>query len=420
MASERPSDFFTAAGWVCLFCLAFPFFSYSQNTQAFHAKVLNLLRPEANTFLFLELSSALGEVGPEGFLETDISVDIGFRLRGERAFVLERRLKDPMRSDFLSSTNVFFREYSFQLPPGSYEVVVDLRDERHQKSHLLTLDYDCGDLASGGLSDIMLLREMDGILLPEIVVGEEIGGISDRIRFRAEVYGEASEVLAARAVLYRQVPQSRGADDGEGMQVLQYTSVVQLNELLRLEKGRATFSDGIDLFELDAGRYLFEIFLYRDDTLVSEKNIRFELPWKRMREIFSNLDTSLAMMVHVAVPEVIAGLRGVEDEDEKLRRFLAFWDARAEPGLETGAEVLERYFFRIFHANEFFPEDRPGWQTERGRIFALYGQPDGQQALVHGGRKYELWSYDAWNMRFVFAEAGKRWDLVYPKRLAEK
>lgn len=393
-----------------LYC--FPLFS--QEIQAFKATCLNLLRPEANTFLFLDLSSALVGVSADGYVESDIAVEVGFRRVGERAFFLERKLHDPVRSDFLSNTDPSFREYSFQVPPGSYEVVVDLRDLKTNRNHLVVIPYDCGDFSGTGLSDIMMLQEMKGVVASKILVGEEIGGISDRIRFNVELYGKAGDVLTARAVLYKQVQQARNADDGESMQVLQYTSVVQLNEVLTLEDGTATFNDGLDLYELDPGRYLFEIFLYRDDSLVGEKNCSFELPWKRIKEIFSNLDTSIAMMAHAAPAETIEELRGISDGDEKLQRFLDFWDQRAEPGLETGSEVLERYYFRIFHANEYFPEDKPGWKTDRGRIFTLYGPPDDLKSIEHSRKQYEVWTYEQWRMRFLFAKVGRGWQLAYP------
>lgn len=63
--------------------------------------------------------------------------------------------------------------------------------------------------------------------------------------------------------------------------------------------------------------------------------------------------------------------------DEKRERFKAFWKQR-DPTPETPFnELMAEYYTRVDSANARFSQRRlPGWKTDPGRIFILYGPPD--------------------------------------------
>ena len=49
----------------------------------------------------------------------------------------------------------------------------------------------------------------------------------------------------------------------------------------------------------------------------------------------------------------------------------------------------EEHYRRLAYTNEHFAEDVPGWKTDRGRIYILYGPPDSvdQHFSAAGSRK---------------------------------
>jgi GWxTD domain-containing protein len=50
------------------------------------------------------------------------------------------------------------------------------------------------------------------------------------------------------------------------------------------------------------------------------------------------------------------------------------------------------HYRRIGYANERFRDkDKPGWATERGRTYIVYGPPD--ELEVHADKGYEQWYY---------------------------
>ena len=62
-------------------------------------------------------------------------------------------------------------------------------------------------------------------------------------------------------------------------------------------------------------------------------------------------------------------------------------------------ERLLEHYSRVAYANLFFqPENKKveGWQTDRGRVYILYGEPDQYERRPVGASEnpYEIWYYN--------------------------
>ncbi len=83
-----------------------------------------------------------------------------------------------------------------------------------------------------------------------------------------------------------------------------------------------------------------------------------------------------------------------------------FW-RRRDPVPETEVnEFKEEYFLRIKQANRLFSEGgRPGWLTDRGRIWVTLGPPDHRETYPRGqsfyGYPVEIWHYGFYQIYFV-------------------
>ena len=51
-----------------------------------------------------------------------------------------------------------------------------------------------------------------------------------------------------------------------------------------------------------------------------------------------------------------------------------FWIEKAG-NVERARELIKVYYNRVFFANFFFTSYKPGWKTDRGMIFIIYGPP---------------------------------------------
>jgi GWxTD domain-containing protein len=83
--------------------------------------------------------------------------------------------------------------------------------------------------------------------------------------------------------------------------------------------------------------------------------------------------------------------------EEAKRNFLAkFWsDVQNARGGRTKEARLE-YLHRIAVANQrYHGMGKQGWQTDRGRVYLLYGEPDEVERFPNSGdsKPYEIWHY---------------------------
>jgi len=70
-----------------------------------------------------------------------------------------------------------------------------------------------------------------------------------------------------------------------------------------------------------------------------------------------------------------------------------FWHKR-DPTPDTEEnEYRDQYYERVAYANEHFTSGKPGWMTDRGRIYIKFGKPDEIEAHPAGGT-YQRMSYE--------------------------
>ncbi len=104
-------------------------------------------------------------------------------------------------------------------------------------------------------------------------------------------------------------------------------------------------------------------------------------------------------------------------DSEKPRFIEEFWKRR-DPDPETEEnEFKKEYFERIKKADElFFGEGRPGWLTDRGRVYILFGPPTDRMTSPTGssfyGRCQELWYYGTFPVIFIDANCNGQFVLV--------
>lgn len=72
--------------------------------------------------------------------------------------------------------------------------------------------------------------------------------------------------------------------------------------------------------------------------------------------------------------------------DEECESFIEQFWARRDPDPRTGDNPFkEEHYRRIAYANERFTSGIPGWKTDRGRVYIMYGKPDELESHPTGG-----------------------------------
>ena len=97
--------------------------------------------------------------------------------------------------------------------------------------------------------------------------------------------------------------------------------------------------------------------------------------------------------------------------DEERDQFIeSFW-LRRDPTPDTVEnEYKEEHYARIAYANEHFAAGIPGWRTDRGRIYIVYGKPDEIEShpsgglynreIAEGGGTTSTYPFERWRYRY--------------------
>jgi GWxTD domain-containing protein len=80
--------------------------------------------------------------------------------------------------------------------------------------------------------------------------------------------------------------------------------------------------------------------------------------------------------------------------DEEREQFIEQFWRRRDPDPDTEVnEYLEEHYERVAYANQHFTSGIPGWKTDRGRIYIMYGPPHEKETHPSGGL-YDRPSYE--------------------------
>ena len=98
-------------------------------------------------------------------------------------------------------------------------------------------------------------------------------------------------------------------------------------------------------------------------------------------------------VAYIITDEERKAFKKLETDDEREHFIEEFW-RRRDPDPDTDEnEFREEYYERIAYANEHFASGIPGWKTDRGRIYIMYGKPDELETHPSGG-SYNRESYE--------------------------
>ena len=98
--------------------------------------------------------------------------------------------------------------------------------------------------------------------------------------------------------------------------------------------------------------------------------------------------------------------------DEERQQFIEQFWLRRDPTPDTEEnEFKEEHYRRIAYANEHYASGIPGWKTDRGRIYIVYGPPDEieshpsggsyERPIEEGGGETSTYPFEQWRYRYL-------------------
>ena len=119
----------------------------------------------------------------------------------------------------------------------------------------------------------------------------------------------------------------------------------------------------------------------------------------------SNIDQAVENMRYILHDDEWKKLRKSKNTDKETL-FLEYWESR-DPTPETSDnEVMNEYFSRVSYSNNNFKSYLPGWKTDMGMIYILFGPPDDLEVYNDPlSRIYsQRWHYYRINKYFDFID----------------
>lgn len=113
----------------------------------------------------------------------------------------------------------------------------------------------------------------------------------------------------------------------------------------------------------------------------------------------------------IITPEERKAFMQLSNDEERDQFIEAFWQRR-DPTPDTPEnEYKDDYYQRIAYANEHFSAGTPGWRTDRGRIYIIYGKPDEVEShptggnytrpMDEGGGETTTFPFEDWRYRYI-------------------
>lgn len=111
---------------------------------------------------------------------------------------------------------------------------------------------------------------------------------------------------------------------------------------------------------------------------------------KKEKQLFNELDSQYKKwlnedVVYIITPEERSAFLHLSTNEEREQFIEAFW-ARRNPDPDSPENTYkEEHYRRIAYANEHYASGIPGWKTDRGRIYIIWGKPDETDSHPSGG-----------------------------------
>jgi GWxTD domain-containing protein len=113
----------------------------------------------------------------------------------------------------------------------------------------------------------------------------------------------------------------------------------------------------------------------------------------------------------IITDEERSAFKQLSNDEERDQFIEAFWQRRDPTPDTIENEFKEEHYRRIAYANEHFPAGIPGWKTDRGRIYIMYGpadeidsHPSGgtyERPMEEGGGETSTFPFEDWRYRYL-------------------
>jgi len=113
----------------------------------------------------------------------------------------------------------------------------------------------------------------------------------------------------------------------------------------------------------------------------------------------------------IITDEERSAFKQLSNDEERDQFIEAFWQRRDPTPDTVENEYKEEHYARIAYANEHFAAGIPGWKSDRGRMYIMYGKPDEidshpsggtyDRPMEEGGGTTSTFPFEDWRYRYI-------------------
>lgn len=315
---------------------------------------------------------------------------------------IERRWEKSVDVETFDETMLTGETIVFQaevpLDPGAYGLELVVRDLNDDEAARVDADLEVPDLSTGpALAQPVLLRlYRTGPNGTDFVVNPShyYSAAPERFEFLVDVVG----LDGPTEVRVRLVPVGEA-----GAVVLEPWSETVTPDA----GGNARVFGSIDNQGARFGEFRFEAELVGEDgaVLASESTpllISGSGGW-----ISENWEDALSLIRYEATDKEMEILEDIEGQEQRVEAWNCFWLIRDPVPATPTNEALQDYFRKLAIANaEWTSALRPGYMSDRGRVFITLGAPDeiAERPVPAGANAFEVWTYHRYNFQILFVD----------------
>src|ERR1700756_1477889 len=137
---------------------------------------------------------------------------------------------------------------------------------------------------------------------------------------------------------------------------------------------------------------------------------------KKLKKTLKELDTPYKQwlnedVIYIISPEERTAFLQLETNEEREQFIEQFWLRRSSNPDMPDNDFKEEHYRRIAYTNEHYASGIPGWKTDRGRIYIIWGAPDEIEShptggtydrpMEEGGGSTTTYPWERWRYRYL-------------------
>ncbi len=297
-------------------------------------------------------------------------------------------IKADNYKETLTRKNIIEEKFRTHLKQGKYQFIAKLHDRISGKNWIVKKDFQ--------------IEESNQYFSPLSFFRIEEGKTIENPDESGRIYKKKDKVLLIQQEIFQTI------DSLQYTVINEYNESIFSKEIKHVLPGRISYR--INIADYQYGEYIFIINYYVIGELLSTKE-SFWIEERSSVYLNQDIDDLILQIKYFAKTDDIKRIKNAPDS-LKMKAIDDFWKSQ-DPTPETERnELKEEFYKRIDIANKKYTIRGylSGWQTDRGRIYIKYGEPDEivsnpyNMSLIERVYAVEVWYYYTLDKVFVFLD----------------